>query len=165
MGHTWNTSFHSSFLSYKHSVGLLKWEISPLQGGYLHRTTWTQHKCRYMVSTCPLFQISFCLLIWLLYRTVFRSCSKFSVFISTATYIFKLHGFHCYQSVVMIYKSLHMTWGWRHLLPLALSLNMECSIRRDIFCIFWKYGNIKLLTDSLVMGLWGDKVAHVCDIL
>jgi hypothetical protein len=63
------------------------------------------------------------------------------MYTARGTYTFELHCFHCCEPMVMVQKCLHMTWWWWHFMPLALTLHMKCSIRRDVLCVFWKYKN------------------------
>jgi len=63
------------------------------------------------------------------------------VYTARGTYTFELHCFHCCEPMVMVHKCLHMTRRWWHFMPLALTLHVKCSIRRDVLCVFWKYGN------------------------
>jgi len=63
------------------------------------------------------------------------------MYTTRGTYTFELHRFHCCEPMVMVHKCLHMTWRWWHFMPLTLTLHMKCSVRRDVLCVFWKYGN------------------------
>lgn len=79
---------------------------------------------------------------WLLIQHwCFLKLQQISMYTVTGTHTFELHRFHCCEPMVMVHKCLHRTRRWWHFMPLALTLHMKCSVRRDVLCIFWKHGN------------------------